>query len=592
MELTGQEKLLEPIKFYKTELAQKFLDKISAIFDKLLKDSNIDIEANRKSVEEYNVLLKAKKKCESKLKWLKRLSIVVIIVIAFFCFEQIRSIKHLQYLMKYEKETQRAWMEVARAAAILLGLILFNFQYLRLKKKGLIKKIGDLNDEVDAKRDECYSQVNPLLSLFDSGMANKVITEVIPTLNIDEHFKIERYADLVNNFDLSEKLAENMSTKDIISGDILGNPFLIVRSICNEVVDEVYTGSITVSWTEHYTDSEGKRQSRTVTQTLTASLVRPKQVFNDAITLVYANNASEHLTFSREPGFIHELTPRKLARHIKKKTKALRKKSDRAISKGESFLEMGNPEFDVLFNALDRDHEVEFRVLFTPIAQRNMLELLKDKEFGDEFTFNKMMKLNTVNNGRDWVMNIHKSYYKHFSYDTIKEKYFDVNERYFNNFYRLFLPILSIPVYHQHKAEDYIYGNDYHCKYNPYTSEVMANLVGQRTFSHSETVTPSILKTKTIKSSDDGDYVEVKSRSYKTIIRTEYVPRTARNGRTYQVPVSWPEYIPLSAVGHMQVTNINDSEKEFEKNLRTGGLKELKGKQVAYRNKVVAYSTN
>ena len=589
MELTGEEKLLEPIKFYKEELAGKFLEKISNIFEKLLKDSNIDIEANRKSVEEYNKLSKAKIKCEKKLKWLKRLSIVIIIVTAFIGFREFNSATYLKYAIEYQDDIQEAGIEVACLGAIILGLLIFNFKYLRGEKKKTIKRIADLKDEVAAKMNECYSQVNPLLKLFDSGMANKVITEVIPTLNIDEHFKIERYAELVNKFELSEKLSSNMSTKDIISGDILGNPFLIVKSIANYVVDEVYTGSITVSWTEYYTDSDGKRQSRTRTETLTASLVRPKQVFNDKVTLVYANNASEHLSFTREPGFVHELTPRKLEKHIKKKSKALKKKSEKAIMKGESFLEMGNSEFEVLFNALNRNHEVEFRVLFTPIAQRNMIELLKDKDFGDEFTFEKAFKLNIINNNRDWIMNAHKSCYNDFSYDMIKEKFFDINKKYFNNFYRLFLPIFSIPIYHQHKTQDYIYGNEYHCNYNPYTTEVMANLVGHGAFSHSETVTPAILKTKTIESSENEDYIEVTSKSYKIITRTEYVARTASNGRVYQVPVSWPEYIPLSAVGHMHVKNIADSEKEFEESLNSGKYEFIKGKDCVYRNKLVAY---
>lgn len=49
-----QEKLLEPVKYYKDELAGKYLERITSVFENLLNRSNIDVEANRKSVKEYN----------------------------------------------------------------------------------------------------------------------------------------------------------------------------------------------------------------------------------------------------------------------------------------------------------------------------------------------------------------------------------------------------------------------------------------------------------------------------------------------------------------------------------------------------------
>ena len=57
-----QEKLLDPLKYYKTELTEKFLNKLTDTFKKLLKESNIDIEVNRKSVEEYNEISSTKTK--------------------------------------------------------------------------------------------------------------------------------------------------------------------------------------------------------------------------------------------------------------------------------------------------------------------------------------------------------------------------------------------------------------------------------------------------------------------------------------------------------------------------------------------------
>ena len=51
------------------------------------------------------------------------------------------------------------------------------------------------------------------------------------------------------------------------------------------------------------------------------------------------------------------------------------------MKNGGQFQEMANSEFDVLFGANDRDHEVQFRLMYTPLAQRNTVDLIKDKKY-------------------------------------------------------------------------------------------------------------------------------------------------------------------------------------------------------------------
>ena len=392
----------------------------------------------------------------------------------------------------------------------------------------------------------------------------------------------------MKKYGLAEKLKPRFSTKDIISGEILGNPFVIVKSLYNETVDKVYTGSRTVSWTEYYREN-GETKSHTVSQTLTASIVRPKEFFHENINLIYGNEAAEHLKFTREPKFVHELTPKKLQKHIKNTEKEIRKISERAVKEGKTFLEMGNTEFDALFYALNRNNEVEFRVLFTPTAQKNMIELLKDKDFGDDFYFDKDEKLNIISNNKEWTLNINKSYYNDFSFDVIKERYFEINKEFFKNFYKLFLPILSIPVYHQHKSQDYIYGNEFGYNYNPYSSEVMANFLGEDIFSHPDTTTSTILKTNTIKTKGDIDLVEVIGNSYKEVSRVEYIPVRADNGRVYDVPVNWVEYVPLTACNKMEIKKLNIKEDEFEDYTNEEEFsKAVNNKRYAYKNNLFA----
>ena len=587
-----QEKLLEPLKYYKTEVAKNFLDKLTDNFENLLRKSGIDIEANKKSVSDYNEISKVKVKNEKKLKWAERFYILFFYIFIFLIIYEIDIIRTIKNLYDLNKNIQDPILRalLIGIGAVVLGIL--NFKYIRGKKKQLNKSIKEIETELVLKKEECYSQVNPLLSLFESNTANKIVTEIIPTLVLDKNFKIERYADLVENFEMPTKLQNNFSTKDIISGEILGNPFIIIKSLCNRVIDQKYTGSLTVSWEETYRDSNGERKTRTVSQTLHASIIKPKQIFEDKIDLIYGNDAAEHLHFSREPKFIHEFSEKKLAKYVKKSEKELKKKTENAIKTGQTFLEMGNSEFDVLFGALNRDNEVEFRVLFTPIAQRNILEVLKDKDFGDDFAFRKINKLNNVSNQNDWILNIDKSYYEDFSYEIIKEKYYDINKRYLNNFYRLFLPILAIPVYHQHKAQKYIYQEKYNYNYNPYTSEAAANLLGAELFSHEESNTPSILKTKTLRVEGDADLIEVISQSYKAVERTEYVSMRAGDGRVYNVPVNWIDYVPLAAKGRMELKKLDIEENEFEKSLDQEFYKSTENKRYIYKNNIFAMFTS
>ena len=59
---------------------------------------------------------------------------------------------------------------------------------------------------------------------------------------------------------------------------------------------------------------------------------------------------------------------------------------------------MTNEAFEVAFNTSDRNSNQQFALLFTPLAQENMLKLLKDKwtAYGDDFDFIKDGMINTI----------------------------------------------------------------------------------------------------------------------------------------------------------------------------------------------------
>lgn len=585
----NEEELLEPLKYYKEELEDKFSKILKNNFENLLKESKISIDKNRETVKEYNELFKVKGKNERKLKWLKFFSFLVLVGIVYFVLVDVNVIKNFKSAINLGINYTDSLIKTIYISVILLALIILNFKYLRRKKNELNETINQLQDLLEKKKNECYSQVKPLLELFDDNIANKIITQIVPNLILDKDFDFKRYSNLVYNFGLPKESGKKYTTKDIISGEILGNPFVIMKETHNKVVDQEYRGSLEVSWEEYYTEN-GQRKSRVVRETLTASVIKPKQVFEDSIKLIYGNEVAEHLTFFREPNYIHNLKPKKLESYIKKKIDEVKKKSERAIKTGGTFLEMGNLEFDALFRALNRDNEVEFRVLFTPIAQKNMISLLTDEDFGDDFIYHKDKKLNIILNNEDWVLNVGREIYNNFSYDNIEKIYYEINEKYFKNFYKLFLPILSIPVYHQHKAQSYIYESDFN--YNPYTAETMANLLGDKTFLHPESTTQGILKTTTIQTNNDIDLVDVICNSYKEVKKIDYVPRRARNGSMYSVPVEWIDYVPLTSEGRMELKRVNATEREFSNSINSDFIRETSNRRFGYKNNIFAIFTD
>ena len=117
----------------------------------------------------------------------------------------------------------------------------------------------------------------------------------------------------------------------------------------------------------------------------------------------------------------------------------------------------------------------------------------------------------------------------------------------------------------------------------------MANFLGEDIFSHPDTTTSTILKTNTIKTKGDIDLVEVIGNSYKEVSRVEYIPVRADNGRVYDVPVHWVEYVPLTAYNKMEIKKLDVKEDEFENYVNNEDFsKVVNNKRYGYKNNLFA----
>ena len=328
-----------------------------------------------------------------------------------------------------------------------------------------------------------------------------------------------------------------------------------------------YTGTLLISWVT-YERSNGKTVKRRHTQTLFANVTKPKPFYDTTTLLSYGSQAAPDLSFSRENKHFEDLSEKQVEKQVKKGERKLKKKAEKALSSGKSFTEMSNTKFDVLFDATNRDNEQQYRIMFTPLAQREMIDLIRSEEgYGDDFDFFKRRKMNIIRSehSQKWIMDTCAEIYRSFDVDKSKKIFIDFNCEYFKSVYFDFAPLIAIPVYQEPPASSFEEYSHSDSGFTEYNYETIANKIGAEFFSHPNTATKSILKTELIKRSGKIDTVAVTAHSYSAEPRTDFVPVLGGDGKMHSVPVPWIEYLPLQKTTLMNVTNIEMSESEYIK---------------------------
>lgn len=580
------DKLLEPLNYYYDEIKNNFRENIEKFFDELVSRTNIDIEFNEKISIEYEELLKEKEKITEKFNFLKKID-KFILIIAIICV----------VIVIYNIFLRATYSLTGLFISALLGIAFFllHFIYFSNKLNDIENIILRKEEECKSKLTECLESMKELNNLMDSKYTFELINRNIPFVKLDPYFIKKRFEDLYYVYGLSGNEDINYSTLEAVSGDILGNPFVLLKELEHKIIDKIYEGSLVIHWTEYYTDANGKRQSRNRSQTLHASVKKPAPNYSKFVSLIFGSDVAENLYFYREPDHVERLSKREIEKKIKKEEKNLRKLEEKSIKEGKTFVALSNTEFEVLFNALNRDNESEFRLLFTPLAQKNMVNLLKNKEYGDNFYFLKDRKINKIlaEHTKNWDLDFNVNKFRNYSFRKSKEFFVKFNEEYFNNFFFTLAPLISIPLYQQYMSRDYIYGSEFKNNYNPYTAESLANAIGDYNFSHNQSKTISILKSSPMLSKGKTDLMKITAYSYDIEKRVDYVSVYGGDGYYHDVPVYWDEYIPLTNVSTMEIKNLDIDDIDFEKITQEKNNSEIFEKdKYVYKNKIFAKVTN
>lgn len=519
--------LLEPERLYSQELKYKHHDNTVKYFGELVKKACTNKDENKATCTKY---YKEKDNLDELYKKMKKLNALKIFFI-FLCL-------------------------------LIAGIFLLIFVW-KPRNKDLSVKIHAQEELVESIKQEAEKQMASLNALFESSIPSKIMETTTPLIDMDRIFDVKKYELLHDKYGMWDNSDVNSSTLDLQSGTILGNPFVVFKDKIKSTVMQRYEGSIVIT----YWRGSGKDRHM-VTETLHASVTKPKPVYSNETYLVYGNEAANRLSFSRSPSCINTLDENGIEKYVRKHEKDLQKLAEKSAKNGGNYTPLGNSEFELFFGGTDRDNEVEYRLLFTPLAQKSMLQVLKSKVgYGDDFRFVKDKGLNVITSAHSQgtTLFVNADDFKGFDFEKVEEKFLAINENYFKALFFDFAPLLAIPLYQQHKAHEYIYKDTYQSNFNCFEHEVVANKYNKNVFMPPLGKTDQILKTFLLKKNNEQDVVKVVSHSHDMIKRVEVVSVYGGDGRYHSVPVEWIDYVPVQAENEISVGDLGtDDEVKFK----------------------------
>lgn len=539
------EDILSPLEQFKA-YKDKFREVAEKTFDELTAASGVNPDSNRLLYKEIQELKSNNQKASSTLSWWTVLCVFMYLVTA------------ASVIVCVADGFKSGWLIPTASIVVGVSMLVLLFWKIHpiIKKYKSIKK--EQEELIRNKEQEMWDMMAPLNRLYDWNIFNRMMTQTVPRLEFDPYFTNQRLADLVNSYGWDENFSKERSVLFSHSGLINGNPFVIARTRKMEWGAREYKGELVVKWKTIEIDSDGKKHTRYHSDTLTASVTKPYPEYYDKTRLIYGNTAAPDLNFTRDKND-DELAVG--SRAYKRKLKEIEKFS-RDLK--NDFAMATNEEFEVLFTTMNRNNNQQHFLLFTPLAQENMIKLIRDKEqgYGDDFQFMKHRRLNTLtaDHMQKLPLDMDPSMFWNSNYDVAKQKFIETTCENFRAIYFGFAPLLSIPMYQQTRPVSAIYGKDMARQSSYWEHESLANFWGEDKFADASCVTHSILKTTENRKDDGTVEVQVRAYGYRAEPRIDYVSKYCRDGNYYDVPVHWDEYVPVMGTGTFEMQEDTDDE--------------------------------
>lgn len=540
-----QKDIYDPLTEYVNVYRNKFKEVAEKTFAELAAEAQVDVGKNRETCRRIYSEEDSLSKVMTSIRWQKvwRVLLWLCVVVGF--------------IVGFTMYDVLDYVDLLIVGFVIFGALGLLFTDINPKIKEMKSERDKLTAKVDKLKKEAWQQMAPLNNLYDWDVLTRMMTKTVPRLEFDPYFTTQRLADLKATYGWSDSFNAGRSVVYSHSGLINGNPFVICRTRKMEMGTKVYYGEKTIHWTTEETDSNGKTRTVHHSETLVASVTAPYPEYFEKTRLIYGNTAAPDLIFYRKQS---GLADSEGSLKFKMKRHSLRKKS-RDLSNAD-FAMMTNEEFEVAFDTSNRNNNQQYALLFTPLAQESMMNLLKDKKvgFGDDFDFGKQRMINVIFSKHMQSLNLdmNPQQYKGFDYDKAEADFYAINSRYFRAIYFCFAPLLCVPMYQQIRPQEDIYGRNMQQHSSFWEHEALANFWGQGRFKHPSCVTNCILKTEQLQTIGDNSTIKVNAYGYRTEQHLEYVSKWGGDGHLHHVPVYWDEYLPVTGSGMIYLKEDNN----------------------------------
>ena len=568
----GDTERFDPVDFYRMQLKDQFRSKAESFIDRLIGESKIDKSLNDQT---YSKLEKAKEideQMDRKAVGFKTLSYFVLVVAILLGLAVLASI---YVWVEHAGNTTIAIVVFSISLVLCIAFFILYFTYFAKRKKYLDNEDQQRQEEIDNLERECRKQLAPLKRLFQWDDFNSIVKATTDMFTIDPVLSAEKFGLLSDHFGYVDEVGEDDSVIGVMSGSINGNPYIRFRAKSMRMLPHVYRGTKTIFWTETETDSDGNTRLVTRSETLVATVTEPAPVYSFQVETIYGNMAAPDLRFSRFPNDVDYANSRALDKFIKRREKELDRLSQEATEQGRVFTPLSNENFDAIWGADDRNNEVQYRLLFTPLAQQNMAEVLKNKDgvgYGDDFQFYKRGKTNLVISQHAQYTDYYDTSFlsDRLSCKELRQDFVDYVSGLFKSIYFDLIPFFAIPLYQMTEAGEYVYTERPAGAVSDYEAMAVANGMPSRYFMPKGSITEQILRVKYQQHVGKSDTFTVTSSAFKGIKHVTEVPMMGGDGHVHQVPVPWIEYLPISKQQNILVRGVDAEERRENIKRKTG----------------------
>lgn len=525
----------DPASGYAQCYKQQFAEAAEAFFDAAVSEGKIDTSLNAELSAKLRKLQAQKDHCSGKKGWWIFLLVLFIVIFVIW---------GLGIPGGVPKDKQNLHWCYFAAALVAAGAFIF-FKVIPAIRR-LSDRVALLQEEIEGVYGKITELLAPFYELFDWNTCTKLFSKIISPLKFDDFLSLERLGDLRDNFGFSLEDEPESTLTGTCSGTFYGYPFVFTEDLDFAWGEKEWTGSITISYQEEITDSEGKKRWVTKTEVLTASITRPYPEFSQNRNFFFGHSASPNLSFSRTPsslsggsGLFNSLGKKYQMRQLRK--------FEQNLSDESQYTMVGNREFEVLFRSENRDNEVEFRMLYTPLAQQYMVSLLNDTAagYGDDFSYTKSNCVTHI-----CSEHLNKTSFSeppfhtdHFDIRDIKKLFMEQSAEFFRSLYFTFAPLLLVPAYNEPRQD--LPHEEGVPTVSPSEIEGAAYYCSNR-FRPEESITENIFNIISFTPFPGGADAVVEAIGFAGVERTEYETRYGADGNYHDIPIHWVEYVPVS----------------------------------------------